>query len=49
MFGWFTTIVIGPDGREFDLGKGDRFPKTENYIPINAFVRKFKELECEND
>lgn len=41
--GTYTTIVIGPDNREFDLGAGDRFPKTETYIPKNAFVRKVEQ------
>lgn len=41
---WYTTIVVGPDGREFDLGKGQRFPKTENYFPLNAFTRKENDI-----
>ena len=36
----FTTIVVGPDGREFDLGTGQRFPKTKTYIAVNAFTRE---------
>ena len=39
-----TTIVVGPDGREYDLAV-ERFPKTPDYIPANAFTR---EVAAEN-
>lgn len=33
---YYTTVVIGPDGRVFDLAKA-RFPKNSNYIPVSAY------------
>ena len=37
-----TTIVVGPDGKEYDLGAGERIPKKQNYITVNAFRREVK-------
>ena len=39
-----TTVVIGPDGIEWDLAEGYRkfkhgFPVTEKYIPVNAYTK----------
>lgn len=42
MITW-TTIVVGPDGRRFDLGAGERFPITDSYVPKNAFTEPKKE------
>lgn len=39
MIKYYTTIVVGPDKKEYDLGKKP-FPKREDYIAINAFVRR---------
>jgi len=36
-----TTVVIGPDGKVFDLAER-RFPIRDNYIPVNAYVRERK-------
>ncbi len=40
----FTTVVIGPDGREFDLAVRP-FPITNTYIPKNAYVKVISETE----
>lgn len=35
--GWYTTKVLGNDGRVFDLGAGERVPKSETWRPVNAW------------
>jgi len=32
-----TTVVIGPDGRVFDLAR-QPFPRRDDYIPVDAFT-----------
>jgi hypothetical protein len=38
----YSTFVVGPDGREYDLAKRP-FPSHENYIAVNAFTRAVRE------
>lgn len=51
----YTTIVVGPDGREFDLGvmakeKPPRgFPANEDYVPVNAYTVDAEEYRSRPD
>lgn len=41
-----TTVVIGPDGRVFDLARRP-FPRRHDYIPVNAYTIPVNDLRTE--
>jgi hypothetical protein len=50
-YGRYTTIVIGSDGKRYDLGKGEHMPwsddETKRVHAVNAFVEWISELPSE--
>lgn len=45
--GTYTTIVVGSDGKRYDLGKGERMPwnddEKKRVYAVNAYMEKVKE------